>query len=179
MSPESWTLEVSAPLCVRWQSTGRTYRYRIFPEHDLCLAANAADAAGHGGADGAAAGSLAPHDLVLLSAAYEQYGAASEGPLAPGVLGTVARTPIIPIPIPIPIPSPIPIPAPAAQVEIDDAGVPVCVRAPGGERWYYAYGALKAAVAYCAWGDGGHLGCLQASAAGMPSARPPLPRMRV
>ncbi len=56
---------------------------------------------------------------MQLSPGYEHYSDASEGPLQPGVVGTL--------------------------VEEDGSGKPYRVEAPNGKKWWYEKGALQAA----------------------------------
>ena len=72
---------------------------------------------------------------MQLSPGYEHYSDASEGPLQPGVVGTL--------------------------VEEDGSGKPYRVEAPNGKEWWYEKGALQAAQvrccvdgAPCAWLEG-------------------------
>ena len=63
---------------------------------------------------------------VQLSPGYEHYSDASEGPLQPGVVGTL--------------------------VEEDGSGKPYLVEAPNGKKWWYEKGALQAAQVRACFG---------------------------
>jgi hypothetical protein len=83
---------------------------------------------------------------VQLSPGYEHYSDASEGPLQPGVVGTL--------------------------VEEDGSGKPYLVEAPNGKKWWYEKGALQAAQVRACFGGAPSLApCMRARVTRSPRGR--------